>query len=101
MLEKDNTTGETKDSMVNPNPSDVNTGMPAAVTPPVTTESPVEKSKVKVFENGPVRVLGPCEITLSDGTVVEKTNGISFCRCGASANMPFCDASHKSNGYKG
>jgi uncharacterized Fe-S cluster protein YjdI len=59
-----------------------------------------EKSKVKVFENGPVRVLGHCEITLPDGTVVEKPNGISFCRCGGSSNLPFCDSSHKTNGFK-
>ena len=67
-------------------------------TPEITIP---EKSKVKVFENGPVRVLGPCEITLADGTVVEKPNGISFCRCGKSSNLPFCDASHKTNGFKG
>jgi uncharacterized Fe-S cluster protein YjdI len=59
-----------------------------------------EKSKVKVFENGPVRVFGHCEITLPDGTVVEKPNGISFCRCGGSSNLPFCDSSHKTNGFK-
>lgn len=73
----------------------------------MTMESPTpeitipEKSKVKVFENGPVRVFGHCEITLADGTVVEKPNGISFCRCGKSSNLPFCDASHKTNGFIG
>lgn len=60
-----------------------------------------EKSKVKLFENGPIRVLGHCEITMPDGTIVEKPNGISFCRCGGSANWPFCDSSHKTNGFKG
>jgi uncharacterized Fe-S cluster protein YjdI len=59
------------------------------------------KATVKVFENGPVRVLGPCDITLADGTMVEKPNGVSFCRCGGSANLPFCDSSHKTNGFKG
>ncbi len=67
-----------------------------------TPETPlVEKSKVKVFENGPLRVFGPCEITMADGSIVEKPNGISFCRCGKSANLPFCDASHKTNGFVG
>lgn len=60
-----------------------------------------EKAKVKLFENGPIRVLGACEITLPDGSIVEKPNGISFCRCGGSANWPFCDSSHKTNGFKG
>jgi uncharacterized Fe-S cluster protein YjdI len=58
-----------------------------------------ELSKVKVFHNGPVRVLSPCEVTLADGTIVEKLNGVSFCRCGGSSNKPFCDGSHKTNGF--
>jgi len=68
--------------------------------PPVENLVP-EKAKVKLFENGPIRVLGACEITMPDGTIVEKPNGISFCRCGGSANWPFCDSSHKTNGFKG
>jgi len=59
------------------------------------------KATVKIFENGPVRVLGPCDITMADGSIVEKLNGVSFCRCGGSKNLPFCDASHKTNGFKG
>ena len=73
-----------------------------SVAPNEESPAPVEvKSKVKVFENGPVRVLGPCEITLADGTIVEKPNGISFCRCGGSKILPFCDSSHKTNGFIG
>lgn len=73
------------------------------VEAPVTQpEAPVqEKTKIKVFQNGPLRVLGPCEITMPDGTVVEKPNGISFCRCGGSSYLPFCDSSHKTNGFIG
>jgi uncharacterized Fe-S cluster protein YjdI len=67
----------------------------------MTEMTEIQNSKVKVFENGPVRVLGPCEITLADGSVVEKPNGISFCRCGRSGNLPFCDSSHKTNGFIG
>ena len=67
---------------------------------PVEVQTP-DKAKVKLFENGPVRVIGACEITMPDGTIVEKPNGMSFCRCGGSANWPFCDSSHKTNGFKG
>ena len=69
--------------------------------PEVEPEPIHHRAMVKVFDNGPVRVLGPCDITLADGTTVEKPNGVSFCRCGGSANLPFCDASHKTNGFKG
>ena len=68
---------------------------------PVADAPVPEKAKVKLFENGPIRVLGACEITMPDGTIVEKPNGISFCRCGGSSNWPFCDSSHKTNGFKG
>lgn len=60
-----------------------------------------EKNKVTVITNGPAKVMGPCVITMADGTIVEKPNGVSLCRCGASANKPFCDGSHKSNGFTG
>ena len=58
-------------------------------------------AQVNVLPNGPVRVTGMCVVALPDGTRVEKPNGVSFCRCGGSANKPFCDGSHKSNGYVG
>lgn len=70
--------------------------------PKMETENPENQgSKINIISNGPVRVLGPCFITLPDGTVVEKLNGVSFCRCGLSTTKPFCDGSHKSNGFAG
>ena len=60
-----------------------------------------EGSKISVIANGPAKVAGPCVITLADGSIVEKPNGVSLCRCGASANKPFCDGSHKTNGFAG
>lgn len=55
--------------------------------------------KVTVLRNGPLRVKEFCIVTLADGTEVEKPNGVSLCRCGASANKPFCDGAHKTNGF--
>ena len=60
-----------------------------------------EENQVTVITNGPAKVLGPCTITMADGSVIEKPNGVSLCRCGASANKPFCDGSHKTNGFVG
>ncbi len=71
-----------------------------AAAEPVTLELP-PSSKVNILPNGPVRVTGPCLVTLADGTQVVKPNGVSFCRCGGSANKPFCDGSHKGNGFAG
>jgi CDGSH-type Zn-finger protein len=42
---------------------------------------------VKSTENGP-------NLIIVDGKVVQ-----AWCRCGASTLMPFCDGSHKTNGF--
>lgn len=68
---------------------------------PMSDSQTPSANKVTIFSNGPVRVVGACSVTLPDGTVVEKPNGVSFCRCGGSANKPFCDGSHRTNGYEG
>lgn len=56
--------------------------------------------KIKVLPNGPILVQGKVELTLADGTTVEKENP-HFCRCGASNNKPYCDGSHVKIGFKG
>ena len=51
--------------------------------------------------NGPLVVHGTLSVTLPDGTVVERPKVASFCRCGHSANKPFCDGSHARVGFVG
>ena len=43
---------------------------------------------------GPIWVRGGIPVRSSDGTTYEVRNRVTLCRCGASANKPFCDASH-------
>ena len=58
-------------------------------------------NKVHVLKNGPLRIKEACQVILADGTVVEKPFGVSLCRCGASSDKPFCDGTHKVNGFTG
>lgn len=44
--------------------------------------------------SGPLFVKGGVELESADGTLYEKRNRYALCRCGASRNKPFCDASH-------
>ncbi|PYP65037.1 MAG: CDGSH iron-sulfur domain-containing protein [Gemmatimonadetes bacterium] len=57
--------------------------------------------------NGPLLVEGPCRVQRPDGTpipVPPRKDGspaqvVVLCRCGGSATKPFCDGSHKRNGF--
>ena len=52
--------------------------------------------KIQIRNNGPYRVTGPIEITDMEGKAYSIPEGqwVSLCRCGASANKPFCDGMH-------
>jgi len=52
-------------------------------------------------ESGPLWVRGGIPIESADGTTYEVRNRVTLCRCGASANKPFCDGSHASIHFKG
>lgn len=43
---------------------------------------------------GPLYVRGHLKIRLQDGSVREETR-VALCRCGHSANKPFCDGTHR------
>lgn len=44
-------------------------------------------------------VKGPIVVEAADGTEYEVRNRVTLCRCGKSADKPFCDASHVRVGY--
>ena len=55
------------------------------------------KTKMTVNSNGPLRIEGEFEVVDMDGNVygLQGRTLVSLCRCGLSANKPFCDGSHK------
>ena len=55
---------------------------------------------IKVRESGPYRVTGPVTLVDADGNSYELTGeNIVLCRCGGSRTKPFCDGSHRENGF--
>jgi CDGSH-type Zn-finger protein len=65
-------------------------------------EAVVNEVKVTVRPNGPFRVEGPIKLVDAEGGEWNLTGkpAISLCRCGASANKPFCDGSHNKIGFQ-
>jgi CDGSH-type Zn-finger protein len=58
--------------------------------------------KITVRPNGPLRVEGPISLLDANGGQWDLTGkpAVSLCRCGASANKPFCDGSHNKIGFQ-
>jgi CDGSH-type Zn-finger protein/uncharacterized Fe-S cluster protein YjdI len=50
--------------------------------------------------DGPLAVRGNLEITSGTGRVVARLTSARLCRCGGSANKPFCDGTHASIGFR-
>jgi hypothetical protein len=49
--------------------------------------------------SGPIWARGGIPIQSSDGREYEVRNRVTLCRCGHSANKPFCDGSHIAGGF--
>ncbi len=49
--------------------------------------------------NGPYTVRGNLEICAGTGRTVDRVTSVRMCRCGHSANKPFCDNSHERVGF--
>lgn len=50
--------------------------------------------------DGPLMAKGPVEVTTGTGRKVATGEKLFLCRCGQSANKPFCDGSHKAAGFE-
>jgi CDGSH-type Zn-finger protein len=59
----------------------------------------MSKTKITINNNGSVKIDGDFEIVDMHGTAygLQGRTIVSLCRCGKSANKPFCDGSHKGN----
>ena len=58
--------------------------------------------KIEIRANGPYRVSGPMDLVDTDGNAYTIPEGqwVSLCRCGNSANKPFCDSAHRDSGFE-
>lgn len=54
---------------------------------------------IKLIDNAPFVVEGNYEV-IGKNKSTKTSKKMSFCRCGASSNKPFCDGSHKQAGFR-
>jgi CDGSH-type Zn-finger protein/uncharacterized Fe-S cluster protein YjdI len=79
-------------------------GFSATGEPPTgKTEMPAVRDGVLAIDpqtNGPLRVRGNLEILSGTGRAVARVTSAYLCRCGGSANKPFCDGTHTKIGFR-
>ena len=58
-------------------------------------------TKLTINKNGSIKIDGDFEITDANGNLynLQGRTALGLCRCGLSANKPFCDGSHR-NGFE-
>jgi CDGSH-type Zn-finger protein len=78
------------------------TGCPLGPARIARATIPGMTTKVTVLNNGPIRVEGDFEILDPTGAAfgLAGRTVISLCRCGQSANKPFCDGAHARSGFQ-
>lgn len=58
-----------------------------------------DSPSITATPNGPLKVSGVPNLVLSDGSQGDAKDTMFLCRCGLSANKPFCDGSHTREGW--
>jgi len=77
----------------------------SATGEPGTTQADMLEARggpldIEPLQDGPLQVRGNLEIVSGTGRVVSRLTTARLCRCGGSANKPFCDGSHARNGFR-
>ena len=78
--------------------SHADTGFSAAGEVPPIDEPQAELRpitlRIEPMADGPLLLHGVAEICSDSGRTLTRCSGATLCRCGASANKPFCDGTH-------
>ena len=62
-------------------------------------EQPPAATIIDPRPNGPLFLRGRLQIVNDEGELVRGDTRVALCRCGGSANKPFCDGTHRRNGF--
>jgi hypothetical protein len=70
---------------------------PPAVTP---VGAGTDVLRITPVPNGPLLVAGNLEVVSGTGRTTNRVERTALCRCGQSANKPYCDGSHTAAGFR-
>lgn len=65
----------------------------------ITKEEELKPAKVTIMKDGPIVVEGEFKVIGTEGNEMKSMVMTSFCRCGGSKSMPFCDGTHRKIGF--
>jgi CDGSH-type Zn-finger protein/uncharacterized Fe-S cluster protein YjdI len=84
--------------------SHIEAGFEATGEPATVPSEPLAQRggelQVVPLRDGPLKVRGPAEICSGTGRTVNRTQYVKLCRCGGSANKPYCDDTHLRIGFR-
>ena len=64
-------------------------------------ETAPDETTVQPRTNGPLFLRGDIRMVDARGNVTRQATRIALCRCGGSSNKPYCDGTHRRNGFRG
>jgi CDGSH-type Zn-finger protein len=79
-------------------------GFTATGEPATQTSNPLEVRngplRITPVPNGPLLLAGNLEVVSGTGRTTNRVERTALCRCGQSANKPYCDGSHTAAGFR-
>jgi CDGSH-type Zn-finger protein/uncharacterized Fe-S cluster protein YjdI len=61
---------------------------------------PTEANSIETRPSGPLYVRGDIRVETPEGVLIREAKRVALCRCGQSANKPFCDNTHARIGFR-
>ncbi len=74
-------------------------GEPATAATVGTLTARDGRLTVRPLPDGPLAVEGNLEICTGTGRTIDKVTRAKLCRCGGSKRKPYCDGTHRTNGF--
>jgi len=83
------------------NPETLGSPLNIAESPAIETQKStrIKPTNVRIMKDGPIVVEGQFKAIGGDDIALKPTTLTSFCRCGNSKSMPYCDGTHRKIGF--